>query len=138
MKELGIRRLVVLLIRKFESTIKILSSYNCPIGDVASLEAVAELRVCFTFASHLLYQYATDDKWMEGHDSETQKKLRQLFGLLFKACDSIPSVHPQYFFLRQLLRNYGSTVLRTIVQKEEFNWLWSFQAEESVSIFYNK
>ena len=133
MKELGIRRLLILLTRKFESAIKMLCSPDSMIADVASLEAVAELRVCFKFASDLLYQHAKDDEWMKELDNETQKKLQQLFGLLFKACTCIPSKHPQFFFLRQLLRNYGSGDLRMIVQKEEFSWLWSFENDESVS-----
>ena len=134
MKDLDLTRLLVFLISKLERTIKTLTSPDLLITDVTSLEAVAELRTAFGFTSDLLYHYATDSKWTEGLDNKTLKKLEQLFKLLLKSFSSINSVHPRFFFLRQLLRKYGSGDLRMIVQKEEFNWLWSFQDHESVRL----
>ena len=133
-KDLTLSRLLIFLIKKFERAIETLSSPNCLVADVSSLEAVAEIRVVFRFLSDLIYQYVSDPKWIESHDIKNYDRLKQLFGLLSKSFSSIPSVHPRFFFLRQLLRTHGSGDLTMVVQTKEFDWLWSFQDEESVRV----
>ena len=119
--------LLTFIIKRFEKAIELVSSSKCSISNVDSLEAVAGLRVAFKLAADLLHQHVTKENWMTGPESQIQGKMDQLLGLLHKAATKMPSVYPWFFFLRQLLRNYGSADLRMIVQKEEFDWLWSFQ-----------
>ena len=73
-----------------------------------------------------------DKTWYETLEKTVQEKMKQLFAVLNKAFTDIESLQPRYFILRQLLRSYGREYLSTIIQTDEFKWLWSFPNTVSV------
>ena len=59
-----------------------------------------------------------------------KEKMQKMYSLLANTCMDSESENPRNFFLRQLLRKYGSNVVRQFVAIEGFEWLWPEENNE--------
>ncbi|XP_065678763.1 E3 ubiquitin-protein ligase rnf213-alpha isoform X3 [Hydra vulgaris] len=88
--------------------------------EVSSLDSVAALRVALTISAQILCTWFL----LESYDEKKLKRnfdgfLATLTKFVLKYTDS----QPYFYFLKQIVRNYGIQGLKEIVMKPEVDWL---------------
>eukprot|EP00794_Sanderia_malayensis_P006458 gene6457-7190_t len=124
--------LIPILTKKLE---KIRSrNESSSVTDISSLDVLADIRATLNKLADIVYGDVIENAWPTEDKEALKPKLSKVYSLFKDVCLRSSNENIQHYFLRQLLRLYGSNVMKEIIKYPVFEWLWPEESEKETSL----